>query len=155
MNKQERINEIRQKAQGRKGVYEEILSLIEMGDKTVSDLKWILVGKIEAAEGVLTTLELLGEEEPTEVDDNRDAVSELDVDKELEPRSIKTKLYIGRKRRGWTQMQMGERLGVTGTTVGNWERGKFPVNMAYIGKIEELYQTAIQECNVTGWRGSI
>lgn len=50
-----------------------------------------------------------------------------------------------RKEQGWTQMQLGERLGITGKTVSRWETGTYlpPAEMLLL--LSELYGISINE----------
>lgn len=50
-----------------------------------------------------------------------------------------------RKEQGWTQMQLGEQLGITGKTISRWETGTYlpPAEMLLL--LSELYGISINE----------
>ena len=57
-----------------------------------------------------------------------------------------TKIYFNtnleylRKRKGWTQLQLAEKLGVRDTVIAHWEHGRRqPQTMEMVGKIAELF----------------
>lgn len=51
-----------------------------------------------------------------------------------------TNLEFLRKRKGWTQLQLADKLGVTDTVIAHWEHGRRqPKTMEMVGKIAELF----------------
>ncbi len=50
-----------------------------------------------------------------------------------------------RKEKKMTQMQMGEKLGVTGKTISRWENGNYMPDIALLLPIAELLEVSVQE----------
>ena len=51
-----------------------------------------------------------------------------------------TNLEYLRKRKGWTQTQLGDKLGVSFSIVSHWEKGiREPGSMEMVGKIADLF----------------
>ena len=50
-----------------------------------------------------------------------------------------TNLEYLRKRKGWTQSQLGDKLGVTWGIISHWEKGIRQPKMEMVGKIAELF----------------
>lgn len=50
-----------------------------------------------------------------------------------------TNLEFLRKRKGWTQLQLADKLGVTDTVIAHWEHGRRQPRMEMVGKIAELF----------------
>jgi DNA-binding XRE family transcriptional regulator len=44
-----------------------------------------------------------------------------------------------RQERGWTQLELANRLGVTPVTVYNWERGKYEPKVAQLRAMTKLF----------------
>lgn len=51
-----------------------------------------------------------------------------------------TNLEFLRKRKGWTQYELGKKLGVTDAVIAHWEHGRRePSSMEMVGKIADLF----------------
>lgn len=51
-----------------------------------------------------------------------------------------TNLEYLRKRKGWTQLELAKKLGVTEGVIAHWEHGRRqPATMEMVGKIAELF----------------
>lgn len=50
-----------------------------------------------------------------------------------------------RKEQGWTQMQLGERLGVSNKTISRWENGNYMPDLAVLPELAELLAVSVNE----------
>lgn len=50
-----------------------------------------------------------------------------------------------RLQRGWTQQQLGDRLGVAGITISSWEKGRNSPTVATLGVIAEAFTIPVSE----------
>ena len=50
-----------------------------------------------------------------------------------------------REARGWTQLELANRLGVTPSTVYNWERGKFEPRLSQARALATLFDVSMDE----------
>ena len=50
-----------------------------------------------------------------------------------------------RKEQGWTQEQLGEKLGVTNKTVSRWEKGNYLPPVEMLQMMSEVYGLTINE----------
>ena len=50
-----------------------------------------------------------------------------------------------RRARGWTQLQLATRLGVTPVTVYNWERGRYEPSATKLRQIARLFGVSMDD----------
>jgi transcriptional regulator with XRE-family HTH domain len=50
-----------------------------------------------------------------------------------------------RQGRGWTQLELANRLGVTPSTVYNWERDKHPLSAAMLRQIARVFEVSMDD----------
>ena len=50
-----------------------------------------------------------------------------------------------RERRGWTQLEVAHRLGVTPLTVSNWERGRHEPKASQLRALARLFEVSMDE----------
>jgi transcriptional regulator with XRE-family HTH domain len=55
-----------------------------------------------------------------------------------------------RTARGWTQLELANRLGVTPSTVYNWERGKHPLSAGMLRQIARLFEVSMDAVVLPG-----
>ena len=55
-----------------------------------------------------------------------------------------------RLERGWTQLGLANRLGVTPSTVFNWERGKFEPKASQLRALARLFEVSMDEIDFEG-----
>lgn len=55
-----------------------------------------------------------------------------------------------RDERGWTQLQLANKLGVTPVTVYNWERGKYEPAASMFRRIARVFETSMDEIALVG-----
>ena len=48
-----------------------------------------------------------------------------------------------RDERGWTQLELAIKLGVTPTTIYNWERGKYEPRATQLREIARVFETTM------------
>lgn len=50
-----------------------------------------------------------------------------------------------RKARGWTQLELANKLGMTPSTIYNWERGKFEPRATQLRQLARLFGVSMDE----------
>ena len=55
-----------------------------------------------------------------------------------------------RDERGWTQLQLANKLGVTPVTVYNWERGKYEPAASMFRRIARIFETSMDAIALVG-----
>ncbi len=55
-----------------------------------------------------------------------------------------------RQERGWTQLELANRLGVTPSAVYNWERGKFEPTASMFRRIARAFGVSMDEIALVG-----
>lgn len=55
------------------------------------------------------------------------------------------KIFNLRERRGWTQVQMAERIGVSSRCMSHWEGGRYMPSLLMAKKISDLFDITIDE----------
>lgn len=55
-----------------------------------------------------------------------------------------------REEHGWTQLELAYKLGVTPTTVSNWERGKFEPGVSAFRQIAQLFGVSMDDIALAG-----
>jgi putative transcriptional regulator len=55
-----------------------------------------------------------------------------------------------RTARGWTQLELANRLSVTPSTVYNWERGRHPLSAAMLRQIARLFEVSMDDIALPG-----
>ena len=58
-----------------------------------------------------------------------------------------------RQDRGWTQLELAYKLGVTPLTVQNWERGKYEPSASRLRKIAETFGVSMDEIEIPATEG--
>lgn len=58
-----------------------------------------------------------------------------------------------REERGWTQLQLAIKLGVTPVTIYNWERGRFEPKVSQFRSLARAFDVSMDDIALTG-RGS-
>jgi putative transcriptional regulator len=54
-----------------------------------------------------------------------------------------------RTERGWTQLELANHLGVTPSSVYNWERGKFEPRLSQVRALALLFEVPMEEIAMT------
>ena len=55
-----------------------------------------------------------------------------------------------RQARGWTQLELANRLGVTPTTVFNWERGKYEPKASQLRALARAFGVSMDDIDFGG-----
>ena len=55
-----------------------------------------------------------------------------------------------REDRGWTQLELANRLGVTPATVYNWERGKYEPTASKLRQIARVFEVSMDSIAIPG-----
>jgi transcriptional regulator with XRE-family HTH domain len=55
-----------------------------------------------------------------------------------------------RQERGWTQLELANRLGLTPSTIYNWERGKFEPTASVFRRIARVFEVPMEEIALIG-----
>lgn len=55
-----------------------------------------------------------------------------------------------RQARGWTQLELANRLGVTPATVYNWERGKYEPTASMFRRIAQTFEVSMDLITLMG-----
>jgi len=55
-----------------------------------------------------------------------------------------------RDERGWTQLQLAIKLGVTPVTVYNWERGKYEPTASMFRRIARIFEVSMDDIALVG-----
>jgi len=58
------------------------------------------------------------------------------------PRMTPAELRAARRRAGWSQAELGRRIGAAQTQVANWETGRFPIAPGRVGRLREVLAAA-------------
>jgi transcriptional regulator with XRE-family HTH domain len=63
----------------------------------------------------------------------------------VDPRQlVGERLHIARRRAGMTQGEVGDKLGVTGVAVGQWENGRREPNFRTLRELAAIYGVSVQ-----------
>jgi transcriptional regulator with XRE-family HTH domain len=57
-----------------------------------------------------------------------------------------------RESRGWTQLELANKLGVTPATVYNWERGRYEPSASKLRQIARLFEVSMDDIALPGER---
>ena len=58
-----------------------------------------------------------------------------------------------RQDRGWTQLELAYKLGVTPLTIQNWERGRYEPSASRLRKIAEVFGVSMDEVEIPTTEG--
>jgi transcriptional regulator with XRE-family HTH domain len=53
-----------------------------------------------------------------------------------------------RQERGWTQLELAYKLGVTPLTIQNWERGKYEPSASKLRKVAEVFEVSMDDIEI-------
>lgn len=68
----------------------------------------------------------------------------------MTPEEVRATLYRRRRGRGWTQQDVGDRLGVTQAAVSEWERGVHSPTLATVERWANVLGMSLRLVEVVG-----